>query len=421
MDFSLKIKQETKLILTKEMKISMNILQMPSSQLKEYLEKEAVTNPAIEITYNNYKYKNFNVSLSKDQFSPLDFVSYEETLLDYLEEQLCYLKIPSKIKNICLFIINNLDSRGYLATSKSEIKNLLNINSQQLKEAFEIIYTLDPIGIGAENLKDCLKIQLTSKNITDKILFLLIDNYLEDIANQNFSLIEAKLNITKEDILNYLDLIKTLSPIPTRGYTVNTNNNYIVPEAKIEIKNGKLTFKINEDLIPKININNSYFNSSFANKNSITTAITIMKCLEKRYQTLSNILELLIVKQKDFFFKGKNFLHSLVLKDIANSLNLHESTISRAIKDKYLDTPQGIISIKSLFIVDSNSIKIKKLLEDFINSEDKKSPLSDEKITSLLREKGYSTARRTVTKYRVELGFKSTRERKMGLLQINDF
>ena len=195
----------------------MNILQMSSSQLKEYLEKEAVTNPAIEITYNNYTYKSYNPSSSEDNFSPLDLVSEEETLFDYLEEQLGYLKISPKIKNICLFIVNNLDARGYLATPKLEIKRLLNINNQQLKEAFEIIYTLDPIGVGAENLKDCLKIQLRSKNIIDETLFSLIDNYLEEIASQNFSLIEEELNITKEDILDYLDLIRTLSPIPARG------------------------------------------------------------------------------------------------------------------------------------------------------------------------------------------------------------
>ena len=137
-----------------------------------------------------------------------------------------------------------------------------------------------------------------------------------------------------------------------------------------------------------------------------------MKCLEKRYQTLNGILELLIVKQKDFFFKGENFLHSLILKDIANELNLHESTISRAIKDKYLDTPQGIISMKSLFIIDSSTIIIKKLIEEFITEENKKNPFSDEKLSLLLKEKGYSVARRTVAKYREELGFGSTRERK---------
>lgn len=408
MDFSLKLKQETKLILTQEMKVSMNILQMSSSQLKEYLEKEAGTNPAIEVSYSNVPAK----AASEDNLSPLDFIAEEETLIDYLEEQISYLKISPKIKEICIFVINNLDSRGYLATSKLEIKKLLNINVKQLNEAFEIIYTLEPTGIGAENLRDCLKIQLKARNIYDSKLFLMIDNYLEEIANQNYSLIIEELKISKEKIDEYIELIKTLSPIPARGYVVDTSNNYVVPEAKIEIKGNELIFKINEELIPKININSSYSENPEANKNFINTAINIMKCLEKRYQTLTKILEFLIVRQKEFFFKGENFLNTLILKDVATELNLHESTISRAIKEKYLDTPQGIISMKSLFIIDSKTIKIKNIIEELINSENKKSPLSDERISLYLKEKGYSVARRTVAKYREELGFGSTRDRK---------
>ena len=137
-----------------------------------------------------------------------------------------------------------------------------------------------------------------------------------------------------------------------------------------------------------------------------------MKCLEKRYQTLTKILELLLIKQKEFFFKGEKYLKTLTLKDLAKELSLHESTISRAIKDKYLDTPQGIISMKSLFIIDSKSIEIKNIIIELINSENKKAPLSDEKISLFLKNKGFEIARRTVAKYREELGFPSTRDRK---------
>lgn len=409
MDFSLKLKQETKLILTQEMKTSMNILQMSSSNLKDYLEKEAVVNPAIEI---NYSHSSSFKSSDEDSSSPLDFISEEETLFDILEEQLSYLKLSNKLKEICIFIIHNLDSKGYLSISKIEIKKLLKISLKQLNEAFDIIYTLEPIGVGAENLKDCLKIQLRYKNIIDEKLFLLIDKYLEEVANQNFQLVAKELDISENKIIEYLSLIRTLSPIPARGYVVDSSSNYIVPEARIEIIDDKLTFKINEEVIPKININSNYINSDGANKSSIYTAMNIIKCLEKRYQTLSKILEILIVKQKEFFFKGEKYLHSLILKDLATTLNLHESTISRAIKDKYLDTPQGIISMKSLFIIDSNTIKIKNLLENFITNEDKKAPYSDEKLSLLLKNNGFTVARRTVAKYREELGYGSTRDRK---------
>ncbi len=409
MDFSLKLKQETKLILTQEMKISMNILQMPSSDLKDYLEKEAVVNPAIEINYTH----SFSPKNSEDDtVSPLDFISEEENLFDILEKQIGYLKLSKKLKEICIFIIHNLNSKGYLAISKLEIKKLLKISLKDLNEAFEVIHTLDPIGVGAENLKDCLKIQLKAKNIIDDKLFSLIDNYLEEVANQNFTLVSQELGISESQIIEYLSLIRTLSPIPSRGYTVNKSSDYIIPEARIEILNDKLIFKINEDVIPKITINSNYINSENANKNSIHTAMNIIKCLEKRYQTLSKILEFLIVRQKEFFFKGYNFLNTLILKDLALELNLHESTISRAIKEKYLDTPQGIISMKSLFILDSSTIKIKNLIEEFILQENKRAPYSDEKLSLLLKDKGFEVARRTVAKYREELGYGSTRDRK---------
>lgn len=410
MDFSLKLKQETKLILTQEMKTSMDILQMSSSKLKEFLEREAVTNPAIEINYSNSPA--FKSSSSEDNVSPLDFISKEETLFDFLEEQISYLKLTPRVREVCLFIINNLDSRGYLVISKLELKKLLSISTSLLNEAFEIIYTLEPIGVGAENLKDCLKIQLKAQGIQDITLFKLIDSYLEEIANRNFSLISEELKISEAKILDYLKLIQTLTPIPARGYLVDSSSSYIVPEAKIEIRDGKLTFTLNEDALPKISINSNYSTSDSANKNSIYTAMNIMKCLEKRVQTLTRILEVLIVKQKEFFFKGNDYLKTLILKDLAKELNLHESTISRAIKNKYLETPQGIISMKSLFILNSSTIEVKNIISELITDENKKSPLSDEKISLLLKNKGFVVARRTVAKYREELGFPSTRERK---------
>lgn len=409
LDFSLKIKQETKLTLTQEMKTSINILQMSSSNLREFLEKEAFINPAIEVNYS--KNSTFKVS-TEDEISPLDFVTKEETLIDYLEEQIGYLNISSKIKSICIFIINNLDNRGYLSISKSEIKKILGISSSALYEAFNIIHSLEPIGIGAENLKECLKIQLLEKKIEDRTCFELIDNYLESLAEKDFDTISASLNVSIKKIEECLNIIKTLSPIPARGYLIDTSSNYIVPEARITINNGKLNFELNDDVIPKININQNYLNSESPNKNFVYSAMNLIKCIEKRYQTLSRIINILIKTQKEFFFKGENYLTTLTFKDIAKELDLHESTISRAIKDKYVETPQGILSIKSLFILNSESIKIKNLIDTFITKENKKYPLSDEAISNLLKKHGFDVARRTVAKYREELGFPSTRERK---------
>lgn len=410
MDFTLKLKQEMKLSLTQEMKISMNILQMSSSNLKDFIEKEALKNPMLEVTYSTPSSK---YNSDEETTSPFDFIIEEKTLIDFLEEQLGYLKISPKIKSICEYVINNLDDRGYLSISKLEIKKALKISTAQLKEAMDIIYTLEPAGIGAENLKESLKIQLITKDIIDENLFTLIDDYLEELGDRKYSLISEKLHVSVEQIKDYLDIIKSLEPIPARGYFVGNKTNYVVPEAKIEIVDDELTVTLNEEAIPKIKINSSYKSTnSLSDKNNMYTAINLIKSIEKRYITLERVLNQLIVKQKNFFFRGKDFLQTLTLKDIAKELNLHESTISRAIRDKFIETPQGIIAIKSLFILNSECLEIKKTIEELIKSENKSSPLSDEKISLYFKNKGCSIARRTIAKYREELGIPSTRERK---------
>ena len=399
-----------KLSLTQEMKMSMNILQMSSSNLKDFIEKEIQKNPMLEVTYSppSTKYNS-----DEETPSPFDFIIEEKTLIDFLEEQLGYLKISPRIKFMCEYIINNLDDRGYLSISKLEIKKALKASTAQMKEVMDIIYSLEPTGIGAENLKESLKIQLMAKNISDEKLFQLIDDYLEELGDRNFSLISKNLNISVEKIEDYLNIIKTLEPIPARGYFVGNKTKYVVPEAKIEIIDNELVVTLNDDAIPKIKLNSSYESkNSLSDKNNIYTAINLIKSIEKRYITLERVLNQLIEKQKDFFFEGKDSLKTLTLKDIAKELTLHESTISRTIRDKFIETPQGIIAIKSLFILNSECLEIKKAIEELIKSENKSSPLSDEKISLYFKNKGFNIARRTIAKYREELGIASTRERK---------
>lgn len=405
MDFLLSLNQNMKLILTQNMKLSMKILEMSSLNLKEFLEKECHKNPMLEVVYTSSTNKNF--SDEENLTSPFDFLSKEESLLDNLEEQISYFNLSKKDKNICVYIVNNLDNRGYLAISKDEIKKKFNLSISELNYIFQFIHKLEPYGIGSINLQESLKIQLSFKNNSDPILLAIIDNFLEDLANKKFDLIAKALNISTKKVEEYLNIIKTLNPIPARGYFIGNKINYIVPEAKIVIINNNLKVILNQDAIPKIKLN--CFQSNNLNYQN---ALNLIKAIEKRYITLEKILNLLIIQQKDFFFLGKDYLKTLTLKDIANELNLHISTISRAIKEKYIETPMGIIEIKNLFIVDSKTITIKNLIEEFIKNENKSSPLSDENISNLLQNKGFKVARRTVAKYRNELGILSTRTRK---------
>ncbi len=254
MDFSLKLKQNMKLILTQDMKLSINILEMSSSNLKELIEKEVNKNPMLEIVYSP---RSNSHSTDEETTSPLDFISKEKSLFDFLEEQLSYLKLSKKFRDICYYIINNLDDRGYLSISKSDIKKIFKISTKELQEVFNIIYSLEPTGIGAENLKDCLKIQLTIKDKKDPLLFSIIDNYLEDLGDKNFKFIAENLNISADRIKSYLSLIQTLDPIPARGYFIRNKTKYIIPEAKVEMVDKEIKVTLNEKAFPKIELSSS--------------------------------------------------------------------------------------------------------------------------------------------------------------------
>ncbi|MBR8700931.1 RNA polymerase sigma-54 factor [Fusobacterium sp. DD29] len=390
------------------MQTSINILQMSMTDLKKYIENETKSNPAVEVVYKSGNLKNRD----EEESNPLDILSDEETLTDVLEEQLRYLSLDDITKEVCIFIINNLDHRGYLGLPKEEIIKFFDISSIQLKNAFNIIYTLDPKGVGAENLKDCLKIQLRDKNYEDSTIYKIIDYYLEDLALQKFDSIGEELGIAGEKVKSYLYDIQKLNPIPARGYYTGSNSNFVIPDATIYTENGKLQFSINEDLMPKVYVNTSYKADTPQGKRYLERISYISKSIERRRDTLNRLLENLILKQEDFFFKGKKFLKTLTMKEVAHDLELHESTISRAVNDKYLDTPQGIISMKSLFILDANVNRIKDKIEEIIENENRKYPFSDTQIAQLLEKAGFTIARRTVAKYREEIGYDSSRKRK---------
>lgn len=403
MDFKLNLKQDIKLILTQEMQLSLNILEMSLPDLINFLEKEKKTNPAIEIIYPSKTYKS-----EDENYDLLETYSDEETLVDILEEQIRYLKLTPKVKETSIFIINNLDNKGYLAIPKKEITNFLNISNKVLKEALEVVNTLEPLGVGAQNLQECLKIQLKHKEINDINLYKIIDFYLQDLAKEKYDYIATSLNCEVLKVKEYLKIIQKLNPIPARGYKVKNTSTYISPDANITIIDNRLEYKINDENIPKVYINST----ANVSQEKIDKISYIIKSIEKRYSTLERIIVFLLFAQKEFFFKGKKFLKTLSLKDMANYLELHESTVSRAIKDKFLNTPQGIVSFKSLFVYDENIFKIKDIIEKAIEEENPNSPYSDNQLSILLKSKGYEVARRTVAKYREDLGFKSSRERK---------
>lgn len=413
MDFSLNIKQELKLALTQEMKLSLSILEMSSIDLEKFIEKEFSKNPLLEIDYSSKPYKAQNDD--SEEVSPFDFIAEEKNLIDFLEEQIGYLKISKEMRFLCNYLINNLDKRGYLTLTKDEIKAGCGYPIKYINDALEIVKNLEPVGIGAKDLEECLIIQLHKKEIFDRKLEYLITHFMQELAMKKYDVICSKLNIEEKDIENYLKTIQGLNPIPSRGFYMGDNVRFIQPDAEIKNVDGVYRVVMLESSIPKIKLKseeNGAENSPYF-KNYFNSAHNLIKCLEKRQITLENILNIILDRQYEYFSNPKGKLNSLTLKDISSVLKMHNSTVSRAVKNKYILTERGIERIKDMFIADSKKITAKDRIEELILNEDRENPLSDSKIAEILAEEDIPVARRTVVKYREELGIKPSHKRKL--------
>lgn len=453
LDCNLKITQEQKMILTQNMQQSIKLLQMSMHDLREYIDNEYSENPVLEMdeseTENEDYVKNKNelavkefiddidgdndkneISYSKDeQVSPLNFIEKKKSLKEYLYEQLVEVDGDPYEISIAKYIIESLNSRGYLEISTKKIAKELKISKCDVEESLKIVQSLEPYGIGARNIQECLLIQSLRLNILDKIVKNIILYHLEEVAKNRYDAIAKEFNISVSEAQRYGDLIKKLEPKPSRGFYTGDEVNYIIPDAEVKNIDGELYIIMNDSVLPRLMVNNTYkrvlndksdIETSSYVKEKINKAVFLIKAIEQRKNTLYKVLECIIDKQKEFFIKGPAYIKPLTLKDVAQVIKFHDSTVSRAIKDKYVLTSYGTIKIKDLFpgtvqyknnenIVPAH---IKNEIIELISMENKNKPLSDQVIANLLKEKNIDISRRTVAKYRQQLGIKSSSMRK---------
>ena len=405
MDNKLDIIEKQKLIqslkLSQIMKLSINILEMSITDLNNFIEKELIKDLEISVELNYSNQENYDDEKEEE----INYLTDEKNFFQILEEQLSYFKIETKIKKICVFIINNLNKKGYLELSKIEIKDILEVSDKELDEAFDVIHNLEPYGVGAYSLEECLKIQLKIKNLIDDKLFLFIDNYLYLLMDKKYDLIKQKLDINDDKLFSYIDIIKSLNPIPSRGYSVGKVKK-IIPDIFVETKKDEVFYEINRASIPQINVKDKINDKYYKKLNEIVS------CIEKRFETLDKIMEIIIREQKSFFISQGKEINTLKISDVASELNLSPSTVSRAVKEKYIKTDFGIISLRKLFNLDSTVFLYQQKILEYIENENKEQPFSDQDIVNLLEKEGIKIARRTVTKYREKLGYKSSHKRK---------
>lgn len=428
---------------------------MSTYDLRDYIENEFLENPILEgnfdfvqedkkyddkidykemikyLEFDNYGSQSYGEYNKEDDVSPFNFISEKESLTEYLKEQLIESEEDEYKKAIVSYMIENIDSRGYLDMSLEDICKELNISIELAQDSLEILQDLDPDGIGARDLKECLKIQLIKKGLLDDNLEIIIDEYLDLIADNKFNVIAKKLKITPREAQDLGDIIKNLEPKPSRGFYTGDEVKFIIPDAAIRKIDGQYFVVMNDGVIPKLSISNIYKevlnnkedkNTENYVKEKLNSAMFLIKSIEQRKSTLLRILEKIVEKQEKYFDKGQKYLRPMTLKEMAEMLGIHESTVSRAIKDKYILTSFGTVKIKDLFVTGLSVnksdgeevavVNIKNNIKDIIDREDKQKPLSDQAICDYLNEKKLNISRRTVAKYREELGIKSSSKRK---------
>lgn len=450
MEFDLRLSQEQKLIMTQQMQMSVKILQMSSLEIQTYISKELQENPILEaeakpkkneddINYkelvkyldNDYNYSNKNYYVNnEEEASPFNFISAKKSLKEYLEEQIIDLKLSKYERYLCMYLIEDIDSRGYIYSNKEILAEELKVEVSVIEGALNIIHNLDPAGIGAFDLKECLEIQLRALSYEDENLYIIVNEYLEYIADNKYNVLAKKFNISIQKAQEYGDIIKTLEPKPSRGFYTGEDVKFVSPEAVIRKIDNEYFVIMNNDSLPKLNINTLYkniiYNDEDANtvkyvKEKINSAMFLMKSINQRENTIYRILKKLVEIQRDYFDHGEKYLKPLTLKEIAEMLEVHESTVSRAIRDKYVYTDKGTIKIKDLFTTglsqknsdeDISTILIKNEIKEIVDNENVKKPYSDQKICDMLVGKNLKISRRTVAKYREELGIKSSSKRK---------
>ena len=359
------------------------------------------------------------------------FLSSEQSLGEYLDWQLRMTVAPEEVLEAASAIIGNLNNDGYLEGTREEMAALGNWSTETIDAAFKILAQLDPPGIGACGLQECLVQQLQTMGCGDRLAVSLVRDHFPQLQNHKLPELARELNITIEDIQEELKIIKQLEPHPGRKFAPR-DAQYVEPEVYIEKMEDDYVIRFNDDGLPQLRINTQYRRMMENKETSRETrdyikdrfrsAVDLLKNIEHRKQTIYRVCEQIIYRQRQFLDHGADFIKPMMLKDISEDIGIHLSTVSRVVNGKYAHTPQGVIELRRFFTegmvndygeeVSTRIIKTK--IKKMIEAEDSKAPMTDDDIASRLAADGLKLSRRTVAKYRDQLRIPGSRERRQN-------
>lgn len=463
LDMSLKLQQK----LSFQMIQSLKLLQVNTLQLEQLLKTELEMNPVLEasdeleaeneevqeleekevasdekkeeeeneldinedsIDWEEYLEEGFDLGYSyneevdrnEERYEPTPV--YQETLEEHLANQLAEKKLPDKLKLLVQFLIGSLDTDGYLRVPLEDIADFIKVDIFEIKEALHILWSMEPPGVGARNLRECILLQLRSRNLHNTLAMKVVTETWELFEKLKIPEISRFFGVEPRVIQEALEVLKTINPKP--GYQYNPDKpSTIIPDLIVEKIDGKFVVMLNDRSVPTLHINKSYANMIKRGSNAkrdvkkyirekFNSATWFIRSIEQRKTTMLKVMYAIIERQNNFFEKGPPNLHPLKLQDVADMVDMHISTVSRVTSNKYVQTRHGIFELKYFFTeavgrdaegADISSERIKNRIRQLIETENPKKPLSDQKISDILSKENLPVARRTVAKYREQM------------------
>jgi len=475
---STQLKQEIKI--NPRLYQAMDLLYMPLLDLQQHLKQELMNNPFLEMVEPEEEddEEEGQTEEAPQQEKANDEIDWEEILLngfdaggrheeheekeyyepvtvesrdlgDHLRDQIQLLELTPRQRLLADEFVGNIDEDGYLACPIDEILTSINdlvrstaeemeqdpldapiYNRAELEEMLGIIQILDPPGVGARDLRECLLLQLKDAGLEQSVPYRLVRDCFDELINHRWSEISKRFGISPSDVQKAADEIQKLDPKPGIKYS-DTGDNYIIPDLIVEKIDGKYHVFLNDANLPRLKLSKAYQeiardkkkfegeNKEFIS-NKLNSANWMIQAIEQRRQTMLKVMNFIVDRQREFFEKGVQYLKPLTLREVAEVINMHESTVSRVTNEKFVQTPRGVLPLKFFFSSglsttggeDVSARGIKAQIEKLVSEEDPKHPLTDQAIVNILKESGVQIARRTVAKYRDQLGVLSARMRK---------
>ena len=423
MNMSLQQKQELGLRMTTELRQAIELLQLSTYDLEQYIREQELENPIIELqetkTTDSFQERQAQTYSSQDQNSQEWVKQHEVSTRDQLIRQVEMDFTDTKTKQLLRTLIHGLDDNGYLSPEMRSIEHV--------EKGIELLQLIGPPGIGSRTLQECLLLQVRHEGECPDLMETFITDYLPHVAERKWQDIAKSMGITLAHVNELHNFLLTLNPRPCPDIG-NSETEFMIPDVIVTDKEGVLSFHLNDRALPKIGLREEYV-SSIKGSSDLSSYLRdyhkqaqwLQSSIEQRRNTIIRIVTDLLEKQQAFFRQGREALQPMTMKEIADSIEMHESTISRAVSNKMIQTPAGTFEMRSLFTSklaaqDGESVSqsaVKASITKLVSEEDKRKPLSDQKIADFfLKEQGVTISRRTISKYRDELQIPSSSKRK---------